>query len=320
MIGQYTLFEWLLFFYTYSFLGWIFESVYVSIQKRRWVNRGFLKGPFLPIYGGGAVMMLFVSYPFKDNLILTFFAGAFGATLLELVTGMLLEAIFKVRYWDYSNQKFNYKGHICLSSTIAWGFFTIGMNKLLHPEIISIFSVLPDQPVRIVMALVTCYFFCDIIVSVQEALDLRNLLVGMEDMRKEMLLMRRRVDVIIACVDDSFREFVESHPGLEHMEEIYKSVEKRYNQIRQSLPAIEQIPMSQKQELKELKEKFRQVKEKRLLLQRKGGRSLKGRILGNPSMVSRHYKLSLETLKEWVKEEQAQGKNRKNDVNKTSEM
>lgn len=308
MIGQYTVFEWLLFFYTYSFLGWVFESCYVSIRKKRWVNRGFLKGPFLPIYGGGAVMMLFVSYPFKENLILTFFAGAVGATLLELVTGMLLEAIFKVRYWDYSNQKFNYKGHICLSSTIAWGFFTIGMNEVLHPGIIGILALLPERPVRIVMGLVTCFLLTDITISVREALDLRNLLVGMEDMRKEMLLMRRRVDVIIACMDDSFREFVEAHPGLEHMEEIYKSVEKRYVKIRQSLPSFDKMPNNQKQELRELKEKFSQLKEKHLRLQKKGGSSLKRRILGNPSMVSKHYKLSLETLKEWIKEEQTREK------------
>lgn len=308
MIGQYTVFEWLLFFYTYSFLGWVFESCYVSIRKKRWVNRGFLKEPFLPIYGGGAVMMLFVSYPFKENLILTFFAGAVGATLLELVTGMLLEAIFKVRYWDYSNQKFNYKGHICLSSTIAWGFFTIGMNEVLHPGIIGILALLPERPVRIVMGLVTCFLLTDITISVREALDLRNLLVGMEDMRKEMLLMRRRVDVIIACMDDSFREFVEAHPGLEHMEEIYKSVEKRYVKIRQSLPSFDKMPNNQKQELRELKEKFSQLKEKHLRLQKKGGSSLKSRILGNPSMVSKHYKLSLETLKEWIKEEQTEEK------------
>ena len=308
MIGQYTVFEWLLFFYTYSFLGWVFESCYVSIRKKRWVNRGFLKGPFLPIYGGGAVMMLFVSYPFKENLILTFFAGAVGATLLELVTGMLLEAIFKVRYWDYSNQKFNYKGHICLSSTIAWGFLTIGMNEVLHPGIIGILALLPERPVRIVMGLVTCFLLTDITISVREALDLRNLLVGMEDMRKEMLLMRRRVDVIIACMDDSFREFVEAHPGLEHMEEIYKSVEKRYVKISQSLPSFDKMPNNQKQELRELKEKFSQLKEKHLRLQKKGGSSLKSRILGNPSMVSKHYKLSLETLKEWIKEEQTEEK------------
>lgn len=239
---------------------------------------------------------------------MTFFAGAVGATLLELVTGMLLEAIFKVRYWDYSNQKFNYKGHICLSSTIAWGFFTIGMNEVLHPGIIGILALLPERPVRIVMGLVTCFLLTDITISVREALDLRNLLVGMEDMRKEMLLMRRRVDVIIACMDDSFREFVEAHPGLEHMEEIYKSVEKRYVKIRQSLPSFDKMPNNQKQELRELKEKFSQLKEKHLRLQKKGGSSLKSRILGNPSMVSKHYKLSLETLKEWIKEEQTKEK------------
>ena len=80
MIGQYTLQQWILYFYVYCFLGWIFESCYVSFRKKEWVNRGFLHGPFLPIYGSGAVMMLFVSEPFKDNLILTYFAGVVGAT------------------------------------------------------------------------------------------------------------------------------------------------------------------------------------------------------------------------------------------------
>ena len=117
MIGQYTLQQWILYFYVYCFLGWIFESCYVSFRKKEWVNRGFLHGPFLPIYGSGAVMMLFVSEPFKDNLILTYFAGVLGATLLELVTGAVMEDLLKVRYWDYSNQKFNYKGYICLSSS-----------------------------------------------------------------------------------------------------------------------------------------------------------------------------------------------------------
>ena len=123
MIGQYTLQQWILYFYVYCFLGWIFESCYVSFRKKEWVNRGFLHGPFLPIYGSGAVMMLFVSEPFKNNLILTYFAGVVGATLLELVTGAAMEALLKVRYWDYSNQKFNYKGYICLSSSVAWGIF-----------------------------------------------------------------------------------------------------------------------------------------------------------------------------------------------------
>lgn len=99
-----------------------FESTFVSLKSKKFVNRGFMRGPFLPIYGSGAIMMLVVSMPFQDNIFLTYIAGCIGATALELVTGVTMEALFKVRYWDYSNQKFNYKGHICLSSTIAWGF------------------------------------------------------------------------------------------------------------------------------------------------------------------------------------------------------
>ena len=101
MIGQYTLQQWILYFYVYCFLGWIFESCYVSFRKKEWVNRGFLHGPFLPIYGSGAVMMLFVSEPFKNNLILTYFAGVVGATLLELVTGRRW-SIIKGAVLDYS--------------------------------------------------------------------------------------------------------------------------------------------------------------------------------------------------------------------------
>ena len=206
---SYTPFQWLVFFYIYSFLGWVFESSYVSLRKRKFVNRGFMKGPFLPIYGSGAVMMLFVSEHFQDNLVLTYFAGVVGATLLELVTGMALEAIFKVRYWDYSNQKFNYKGYICLSSSVAWGFFTIGMNQWLHPLVMGVLSGIPMLPLVIVTAIVTVGVCADVTVSVKEALDLRDILIRAEEMRREMVLLRRRADVIIACLDDSWKEFVE---------------------------------------------------------------------------------------------------------------
>ncbi len=78
----------------------------MSIKKKRWVNRGFLHLPLLPLYGTGAVLILFVTLPFRGNWILTYFSGMVAATLLELVVGLGMEAIFKVKYWDYSNQKF----------------------------------------------------------------------------------------------------------------------------------------------------------------------------------------------------------------------
>ena len=71
MTQTYTALQWLFFFYLYSFIGWCYESAYVSIRKRRWVNRGFMRGPMLPLYGSGAVMMLVVSAPFQDSIILT---------------------------------------------------------------------------------------------------------------------------------------------------------------------------------------------------------------------------------------------------------
>lgn len=122
---SYLLQQWLLFFFIYCFLGWCWESAYVSVRKRQWVNRGFLKGPFLPIYGSGALAVLVSTLPVRECPALVYIFGLIGATLLELVTGICMENLFHVRYWDYSNQKFHYKGHICLSSSVAWGFFPL---------------------------------------------------------------------------------------------------------------------------------------------------------------------------------------------------
>lgn len=303
MIGQYSLYEWLIFFYIYSFFGWIFESVYVSLRKKRWVNRGFLLGPFLPIYGGGAVMMLFVSEPFKSNLILTYFAGAVGATLLELVTGMVMESIFKVRYWDYSDRKYNYKGYICLESALLWGFFTIAMNQAVHPALLRLLAAVPALPLHVVFGIVSVFLVFDIISSVKEALDLRDMLEKMESLREEMLRLRRRADVVIACLDDSWREFVENNPAADKAGEIYKGLEFRYNMLRQRVSELDILNDVQKEDLAELKEwfstVFRQLERFRSEKLHQGRRRrLKNRILGNPTMTSVRYRFSLEALRE----------------------
>ncbi len=144
MLG-YTGFQWLFLFYFYCFGGWCFESVYVSIRSRKWVNRGFMRGPFLPLYGTGAIMMLVVSMPCADNILLTYFAGVVGATALEYVTGAAMEALFKVRYWDYSGRFMNYKGYICLKSSLAWGFFTILMTRVIHSPIENLMYAMPEK-------------------------------------------------------------------------------------------------------------------------------------------------------------------------------
>ena len=107
-----TIHQWLLLFYFYCFIGWIWESVYVSLGKHKWVNRGFLKEPFLPIYGSGAIVVLLSTLTVENNLILVFVIGMIGATILEYITGAVMEKIFHVRYWDYTDKPFNVNGHI----------------------------------------------------------------------------------------------------------------------------------------------------------------------------------------------------------------
>ena len=108
-IFSYTTDPWLLFFFIYCFFGWIFESTYVSLCKHRFVNRGFMRGPFLPLYGSGAILMLFVSIPVENHLALVYLAGCIVLVTcsLEYLTSYVMEKLFKARYWDYSTQKFN---------------------------------------------------------------------------------------------------------------------------------------------------------------------------------------------------------------------
>lgn len=207
---QYSMFEWLAFFYFYCFLGWCFESTFVSLKKKKLVNRGFVRGPFLPLYGFGAIMMLLVSAEFQDNLILTFFAGCICATLLEYITGVLMEAIFKVRYWDYSNQKFNFQGQICLTSTIAWGFLTILMTRIIHKFIADIILSIARSFLVVGVIIITFLITIDIILSVKAALELKDILMRAEqiknDLIKEVGHLQKRVDVVIAVIEDATME------------------------------------------------------------------------------------------------------------------
>ena len=183
---EYGWYQWLAFFYIYCFFGWIFESTYVSVKKGHFVNRGFLRLPMLPIYGTGAVMMLWVSLPVRDSLLLVYTSGAIAATILEYVTGWGMERLFKVKYWDYSNQRFQLNGYICLSSTIAWGFLTVLLTEVLHPPIARYVLGIPLGVLLVCVGGITVLFVLDAVRSVKEALDLAKVLDAMTNMRAEL--------------------------------------------------------------------------------------------------------------------------------------
>ncbi|MBR2038386.1 MAG: putative ABC transporter permease [Lachnospiraceae bacterium] len=177
--------EWLLLFYIYCFLGWCFESAYVSLRTGHLVNRGFMKAPFLPLYGSGAILLLWVSKVFEGNILLTYVVGLIAATLLELFTGMIMEMIFQIKYWNYSNQRFNFKGHICLTSSIAWGFMTLLVTRVIHEPIASVLLIIPEIVKDVVALLLTAILIWDFAYSLREALDLRDQLKSLKEIWME---------------------------------------------------------------------------------------------------------------------------------------
>ena len=119
-------------FLIYSMLGWLVESIYMSVCNRKLTNRGFMRGPMCPIYGVGALTVYFLLRPVCHNIFLLYFSGALVSTFLEYVTAKIMLRIFGEVWWDYSQKPFNYKGILCLESTIAWGFYTLGLFLFLH--------------------------------------------------------------------------------------------------------------------------------------------------------------------------------------------
>ena len=205
----YTTGQWVLLFFFYCFCGWIWESCYVSLCQRRWVNRGFLHGPLLPIYGSGAILILLATIPVAKDLRLVWLFGMLAATVLEYATGDVMERIFKVRYWDYSNQKFNLNGHICLTSSIAWGFFSILLVRFVHPPIARLLARVPALCVDPLAFLLTAAFTVDAVRSVQAALDLRDLLARAAEENEDLRRLAKRAEVYAAFARDDLRRFRE---------------------------------------------------------------------------------------------------------------
>jgi uncharacterized membrane protein len=201
--------QWVLLFFFYCLCGWVWESCYVSARQRQWVNRGFLHGPLLPIYGSGAILILLVTLPVEDNLYLVWLFGMIAATALEYVTGAVMENLFKVRYWDYSYQKLNLNGYICLSSSIAWGFFSILLVRYIHPPIGRLLTRVPDFLVDPLALVLTIACTVDAVKSFQAAMDLRETLTRLAEENEELRRLAKRVEVTAAFAEEDLHRFRE---------------------------------------------------------------------------------------------------------------
>lgn len=203
---DYNIVQVVAFFIIYCFIGWCIESTWVSLHSGKFVNRGFLRGVWIPIYGFGAFVLLFVTKPVENNIFLVFIFGMLGATILEYVTGVVMEAIFKVRYWDYSEDRFNFQGHICLGTSLAWGFLAIVLVRFIHTHIESfVLGILPST-LEVIVFVVAIIFIIDVTLSVKAALDIADIIDKMEQGKKEasqeIEKMQKRFDVYVAVASD----------------------------------------------------------------------------------------------------------------------
>ncbi len=290
--------QWLFLFFFYSFFGWCFESTYVSVMEKQLVNRGFIRGPFLPLYGTGGIMMLIVSKPYYDNVVLVFIAGCIGATALEIITGVIMENLFKVRYWDYSHKKFNFKGYICLESTIVWGVCTVVFTHYLQIPIEKIILSIPYNILSVFTIVLIALVSFDFALAFKTALDIRDVLNYMENAKAEMRRMQKKLDVIVAFKGEDVRECIG-----DRVDAISDTLEKTFSAIkeRMSLDPASYVG-NVREEVTELYAKYRVMMSKitpapvRNLMEWYRERT----IAGNPTMSSSAFKMSLEEVKERV--------------------
>lgn len=303
---QYTVSQWLFFFFWYCFIGWIWECVYVSVNKAwkekkwNWINRGFLHGPVIPIYGFAAISILLATIPFKDNILLIFILGALAASAMELVTGSLMEKIFHVKYWDYSDLPLNYKGHVCLFVSIFWGFLSILMVRVIHVPVEKIILGIPELVTEIVAVILIAVFTYDFKESLQEALDLKELLEKLDDYKVVVQRLENRMDALVAFTPipdiDELRKLPENTKErfLYKVEELREKHVARLQGIRSKLDKFGETLEDGNEMLKQVEKQLRAV----FARTNKQYLRVRGHLKRNPGVISKRYEEVLKEIKD----------------------
>ncbi len=173
----------------------------------------------MPLYGSGAIVILFLTLPVRETYVLVFLLGMLGATVLEYFTGIAMEKLFHMRYWDYTDMPLNVRGYICLPSSLLWGVFSIFLIRVIHRLIEEIILAVPDTLTDIMAVILTIVVVVDFTQSFNEALDLRELLSKatesaqrIQELEKDLgKRLEKRFDVVVAILDDDVKQLREKN-------------------------------------------------------------------------------------------------------------
>lgn len=169
-------------FFVYAFLGWCTEVSFAALTSGKFVNRGFLNGPVCPIYGCGVVIVLFFLEPLRENTLLLFLGSVVLTSVLEWLTGFVLERIFHQRWWDYSNEPFNLGGYICLRFSIAWGLACLLVVDVIHPTIHWLITLIPHTLGLVLLAVFSAAIVVDLAATVRTIARINRQLTQLDEL------------------------------------------------------------------------------------------------------------------------------------------
>lgn len=152
-------------FFIYSFIGWIMEVITMSITNKKLSDRGFLIGPICPVYGFSCIIITLFIDKYKNDYLVLFGMSMLICTVIEYLTSYIMEKLFKTRWWDYSNYKFNLNGRVCLRNSIIFGILGLLVIVVLNPFFLKLFSYLPNAIINIILIVLYVIFMADVSVS-----------------------------------------------------------------------------------------------------------------------------------------------------------
>lgn len=187
--------HWIFMFFVFCMIGWVHETTVESLYHKKFINRGSLHGPYIPVYGFGGCVMVLCACPFKDNGFFVFLSGLICCTVLEYFTGWLMETLFHKQFWDYSMMKLTYKNRISLLSSLCWGAMSLLMAYILFPFMKwfglflgSTFMIIFDSVMALAMSV-------DMVVCYKEGLDWRKFAKKLTPAQIKAALQKKRRQV-----------------------------------------------------------------------------------------------------------------------------